>query len=107
MMKSLPYDQAVDWLTFGVMISEMIVGDPPFFYDELDSDDNSAEERLYQKILNDEVDFPEDMSLAVVLIVNKVSVITTKHEALICHSLLYALATFSLKMSRTGLILSV
>jgi serine/threonine protein kinase len=34
MMKSLPYDQAVNWWAVGVMIFEMMVADPPFFYVE-------------------------------------------------------------------------
>jgi serine/threonine protein kinase len=95
-VKNLPYDQAVDWWAVGVMMFEMMAGIPPFFYGEEDSDD-SAEEKLEQKILNDEPDFPDDMSMAAISIVKKVSVITIKSEALKCHSLLYALATFSLK----------
>jgi len=88
---------------------EMMVGIPPFFYGEDDSYD-SAVEKLEHKILNDEPDFPDDMSMAAISIVKKVSAITIKSEALKCHSLLYALellATFSLKTLRTGLILSV
>ena len=74
------------------MVFEMMVGHPPFFYDdEGDSDDDSAEERLDHKILMEEVEFPGDMSLAAVSILKKVSVITIKSAALKCHSLLYAL----------------
>ena len=52
------------------MIFEMITGHPPFYYDEgEDSDGDSAQDNLDQKILNDEADFQEDMSLAAVSIV--------------------------------------
>ena len=54
------------------MIYEMMTGYPPFDYDkEEDMDDDSADDKLEQKIINDEVDFPDDMSLAAVSIVTK------------------------------------
>ena len=56
-----------------------------------DTDDDDSHDKLDQKILHDEVDFPEDMSLAAILIVLKVIVIAIQSEALKCHSLLYAL----------------
>lgn len=70
---------------------EMVVGYAPFFYDEEDTDDDIAEEMLEQKILMEEVQFPSDMSPAAASILEKVSVIAIKSEALKCHSLLYAL----------------
>jgi len=71
-VKNLPYGQGVDWWAVGVMIYEMMTGYPPFDYDEEDDmDDDSADDKLEQKIINDEVDFPEDMSLAAVSIVTK------------------------------------
>ena len=66
----MPYGQGVDWWAAGVMIFEMITGHPPFYYDEgEDSDGDSAQDNLDQKILNDEVDFQEDVSMAAVSIV--------------------------------------
>jgi len=54
------------------MIFEMLTGNPPFDYDEEeDSGDASAGDNFDQKIVNDEVDFPEDMSLVAVLIVTQ------------------------------------
>ena len=71
-VKNLPYGQGVDWWAVGVMIYEMMTGYPPFDYDkEEDMDDDSADDKLEQKIINDEVDFPDDMSLAAVSIVTK------------------------------------
>ena len=88
-MKNLPYDQAVDWWAVGIMVFEMMAGYPPFCSE--DSDDDIA--ALDERIMNDEVDFPDSacMSPAAVLIIKKVSVIAIKSEALKCHSLLYAL----------------
>jgi len=74
-VKNLPYDQGVDWWAVGVMIFEMITGNPPFDYDEEEeSDDDSAGEHLDHKILNDEVDYPENMSPAAVSIVEQLLV---------------------------------
>ena len=71
-MKNLPYGQGVDWWAVGIMIYEMMMGYPPFDYDEEeDMDSDSAEDKLEQKIINDEVEFPDDMSLAAVSIVLK------------------------------------
>ena len=66
-VKNLPYDQGVDWWAVGIMIFEMLTGNPPFDYnEEEDSGDGSAGNNLEQKIVNEEVDFAEDMSLAAV-----------------------------------------
>jgi novel protein kinase C epsilon type len=63
-VKNLPYDQGVDWWAVGVMLFQMLTGGPPFYYDEEeDSEVWAAEEKLVQKIINDEVDIPDDMSL--------------------------------------------
>ena len=70
---------------------EMVVGHPPFFYDEGEDSDVDSAEELDQKILNNEVDFPDDMLPAAASILKKVSVIAIKSEALKRHSLLYAL----------------
>jgi novel protein kinase C epsilon type len=69
---NIPYGQGVDWWAVGVMIYEMMTGYPPFYYNEgEDMYDDNEQNKLGQKILNDEVDFPEDMSLAAVSIVMK------------------------------------
>ena len=47
------HGMAADWWTLGVLIFELLVGYPPFV------DDNIM--RLYQKILNREIEFPVQM----------------------------------------------
>ena len=72
LVKNLPYGQVVDWWAVGVMIFEMITGHLPFYCDkEDDTDVNYAQYSLYQKIVNNEVAFPEGMSLAAVSIVTQ------------------------------------
>jgi len=52
-MMNLPYGQGVDWWAFGVMIFQMMTGHPPFYCEEEeDTDDDYAEDNLYQKIVN-------------------------------------------------------
>jgi serine/threonine protein kinase len=64
-VKNLPYGQGVDWWAVGIMMFEMMTGQPPF-----DSEDGAEmNDELDQKIMNDEVNFPEDMSLAAISIV--------------------------------------
>ena len=57
--------------------------------EEVDDDDDD-DQKLYNKIITEEVNFPKDLSLAAVSLVSKVSLITVKREALKCHSLSYA-----------------
>jgi len=35
-VKNLPYGQGVDWWAVGVMIFEMMTGNPPLYYDDED-----------------------------------------------------------------------
>jgi hypothetical protein len=56
-----------------------MTGDPPFYYDEGEDTDDDSREKLDKKILNDEVDFPEDMSLAAISIVTEVNMFTIKN----------------------------
>jgi serine/threonine protein kinase len=91
-VKNLPYGQGIEWWAVGFMLFEIMMGDPPFYYDKgEDTVDDDAQDKLDQKLLNHELDFPKGMSLAAISIVIKVGVITIKSEALKCHSLLYAL----------------
>ena len=69
-VKNVPYDQDVDWWAIGVMIFQKITGHPPFDYDEEeDSDGDTAQHNLEQKIVNDEFDFPKHVSLPATSIV--------------------------------------
>ena len=71
-VKNLPYDQGVDWWTVGIMIFEMLTGNPTFDYDGIeDSGDVSAGDNLDQIIENDEVDFAKEMTVAAVSIVTQ------------------------------------
>jgi len=95
MLKYLPYGHSVDWWALGIMVFEMLTGKPPYDYDEnkADDDDNwdDEDEKFCNKVNTEEVNFPEDLSLAAVSLLIKVSLITVKSEALKCHSLSYAL----------------
>jgi novel protein kinase C epsilon type len=69
-MKNELYGQGADWWSVGIMIFEMITGYPPFLYDEEENwDDCREQEKLLQKIINDEVQYPQYMSPAAVSIV--------------------------------------
>jgi serine/threonine protein kinase len=69
-VKNLPYGQGVDWWAVGVMIFVMMTGHLPFDYDEEAAwDDDNSQDELEKKIINDEVEFPLDMSLDAMLIV--------------------------------------
>ncbi|ORY38812.1 Pkinase-domain-containing protein [Rhizoclosmatium globosum] len=58
-----PYTKAVDWWTLGVLIYEMIVGLPPFY------DENHSV--MYERILGDELKFPDYMGTAVMDLLKK------------------------------------
>lgn len=49
-----PYGKSVDWWSYGVLLYEMLVGQPPF-----DGDD---EEELFSAITNNAVNYPKTMS---------------------------------------------
>jgi classical protein kinase C len=49
-----PYGKAVDWWAFGVLLYEMLVGQPPF--------DGEDEEELFAAITDQTVSYPKSMS---------------------------------------------
>lgn len=49
-----PYDKAVDWWALGVLIYEMLAGQPPF--------DGEDEEELFASITDHHVSYPKSMS---------------------------------------------
>jgi serine/threonine protein kinase len=64
-VKNLRYDKGVDWWAVGVMIFQMLTGHPPFYCDE----EENALNILLRKIVNDEIDFLEHVSLPATSIV--------------------------------------
>ena len=49
-----PYGQSVDWWAYGVLLYEMMVGQPPF--------EGEDEEGLFSSIANNTVSYPKSMS---------------------------------------------
>ena len=65
-LSELDYGPAVDWWAFGVLLYEMLSGQPPF---EADHEDD-----LFESILHDEVLFPIWLSGESVNILNQVKI---------------------------------
>ena len=78
----LDYGHAVDWWAFGVLLYEMLSGQPPF---EADHEDD-----LFQAILHDEVLFPIWLSAEAVNILNQV--ISSNFEDLLLSYLVHLFA---------------
>jgi len=66
-VKNLSYDQDDDWWAVGIIFE--MTGNPCDSDEEEDPGDASEGHNLDQQIVNDEVDFPEDMTLAAISIV--------------------------------------
>jgi serine/threonine protein kinase len=50
-LQQQPYGKDVDWWSFGILVYEMLVGEPPFIDDNIST--------MYQNILTAPIDFPE------------------------------------------------
>lgn len=49
-----PYNRMVDWWAYGVLLYEMLIGQPPF--------DGEDEDELFLAIINDHLSFPYSIS---------------------------------------------
>lgn len=54
MLLQQPYDKAVDWWSFGILIYEMLVGIPPFYDENVNT--------MYRAIVQDPVRYPASVS---------------------------------------------
>lgn len=67
-LQELPYDASVDWWALGVLMYEMLAGQPPF---EAESEDD-----LFESILHDDILYPVWLSKEAVSILKGVSFVS-------------------------------
>ena len=76
-MQELDYGASVDWWALGVLMYEMMAGQPPF---EADNEDD-----LFESILHDDVLYPVWLSKEAVSVLKGVSITNTLYRPPVLH----------------------
>lgn len=85
-LQDLPYNESVDWWALGVLMYEMLAGQPPFEADN--------EEDLFENIQHDDILYPVWLSKDAISMLNGVS--TYIHTVLMYTYILIGVSTYIL-----------
>jgi len=77
MLEGFEYDGSVDWWALGVVMYDMLVGQPPFY--------GAHQDQLFDSIVEDQVQFPDWLSKKAVSIIKGVNT----DSSCVCISIFY------------------